>query len=215
MRQVYEQPEEANKKAKRAAVDIRLIYSPAAVAEVIKARLDVIQSFLSIVAGGNMVQQETLKLPTRPVSTPPRLPLEIITKSKWATASRFGKLGRLAKKVMVRLLHFYAIHQDNMNRYLLTSNQFIWERAQQQQVFVNELKRQMAFLENHIEALQAETQQVAEVLQHNINLQLLISNQPVREQAQQQVLVDELERQVASLRKRVEALQTETQNGSK
>lgn len=42
MRQIYEEPIEAKKKAKRAATDMRLMNSPQAVANIIKARLDVI-----------------------------------------------------------------------------------------------------------------------------------------------------------------------------
>jgi O-antigen chain-terminating methyltransferase len=173
MRQVYEQPEEANKKAKRAAADIRSMHSPAAVAEVVKARLDEIQSLLPVFTGSKIVQQETPSLPLGPVSIPPSLPLEIITKSKWATASRFGKLGRLAKKIMVRLIRVYAIHQDNMNRYLLASNQlvrqqtqFLWEQAQvlreqgqRQQTQVNGLDTQIEYLEE--QTLQQQTQIVA------------------------------------------------------
>lgn len=43
MREVYEQPEVAKKKAQRASVDIRAEHSPVAVAEVVKARLNVVQ----------------------------------------------------------------------------------------------------------------------------------------------------------------------------
>jgi glycosyltransferase involved in cell wall biosynthesis len=160
MRRVYEQPEEANKKAKRAAADIRLMHSPAAVAELVKARLDVIQSSLSIVAKG-------------PVTIPPSLPLEMITGSKWATVSRYGKLGRLVKRVIKRLIRFYIVRQDTINRYLLASNQSVREQAQQQQSLVNELERQIAYLEKRVEALQAETQQG------------LASNQSIQEEEQQ------------------------------
>ncbi len=47
MRQVYSQPAEAKKKAQRAAVDIRLTNSPQAVAQIVKARLDVIPQSLA------------------------------------------------------------------------------------------------------------------------------------------------------------------------
>lgn len=83
MRRVYEQPEEAKKKAKRAAADIRLMHSPAAVAEVVKARLDATQF--------------------GPVSIPPRLPFIITTRLELATAPLFAKLKRLAQKIMERL----------------------------------------------------------------------------------------------------------------
>jgi hypothetical protein len=86
MRQVYEQPEEANKKAKRAAADIRSMHSPAAIAELVKARLDVIQF--------------------GPVGIPPSLLFKIMTRLELATASRVGKLRRLAKVVMKRLIRF-------------------------------------------------------------------------------------------------------------
>ncbi len=47
MRQVYEQPAQAKKKAQRAAVDIRLTNSPQAVAQIVQARLDIIPQSLA------------------------------------------------------------------------------------------------------------------------------------------------------------------------
>ncbi len=209
MREVYDHPEAAKKKAKRAAADIHLMHSPAAVAKVVKARLEVIQSVSPHVTN-NTVQQRQPEPPLNVVSNAPSAPLEaIIESSDWAESSRFGILGRLSKKIIERIIRFYVAYQDIINRKLFAYNQILREQSQQQQNQINTLQNQIISLNERFEAHQLEMRQGSKALENN--LKLLSLNQSVQEQAQQN-RVNALEGQIASVVERVAALQAnETQ----
>ncbi len=143
MRQVYTQPQAAQKKAQRACADIKLMHSSAAAAQAMKARLDLIQSSL-------MLAQQQLD----PLSTTP-IPEEAIATVNWANESRFGNLGLLGKRIMERLMRFYINYQAQINHDLANSQKLIREETEQQQIVVHKLERKIALLAERVDILQA------------------------------------------------------------
>jgi glycosyltransferase involved in cell wall biosynthesis len=123
MRSVYEKRDAAQEKGRQAGRDIRRQNSSSSIAKMIQGRLDEIKKSRRAFNGSRFSSHSKL-LPMSAV----KLPEDAI--QEFQSASRFGKIGMLGRRMLERLFRFYIFHQNTFNRQIADNVKALQEKIQ-------------------------------------------------------------------------------------
>ncbi|MCU1489206.1 MAG: glycosyltransferase [Acidimicrobiaceae bacterium] len=118
MREVFEHPTEASERARRGAERIRRTHSPQAAGEIMAARLDLLRG----------LHGERLARAARPAATAERLQHRVQAGPPTAGPSRLRRPGRLARRMLLRVIKPFSAYQKDVDAEIAQSLQSVEAR---------------------------------------------------------------------------------------